>query len=130
MSTKIQEFSDLDLDFIPHPISGDLIPLKNADAVKRSIRNLIFTDVYERPFQPKLGSGIRQMLFEPMNPLTQKSLEISVQDLIRRHEPRASLMSVVVKSNVNEDGYDITITFAVDRISEIITTQIFLERLR
>lgn len=130
MPPVVKKYKDLDLDFIPHPVSGDLISLKDSDAVKRSIRNLILTNVYERFFQPNLGSGIRQLLFEPINPLTQKSIEIAVQDVLRKYEKRASIISVVANVNPDENGYDITITFAVDAISEVITVDIFLERVR
>lgn len=130
MPPVVKKYRDLDLDFIPHPVSGDLISLKDADAVKRSVRNLILTDVYERFFQPNLGSGIKQLLFEPINPLTQKSIEIAVQDVLRKYEKRASVLSVQADVNADENGYDVTITFAVDAISEVLTVDIFLERVR
>lgn len=130
MPPVVKKYKDLDLDFIPHPVSGDLVSLKDADAVKRSIRNLILTDVYERFFQPNLGSGIKQLLFEPINPLTQKSIEIAVEDVIRKYEKRASIISVVANVNPDENGYDVNITFAVDAISEVISVDVFLERVR
>jgi phage baseplate assembly protein W len=130
MPSIVKRYKDLDLNLIPHPTSGDIISLKDADAVKRSIRNLVLTGVYERLFQPRLGSGIQQLLFEPINPLTQKSIEIAIEDVIRKSEKRASLLSVVANSNIEENGYNITITFAIDAISEIATVDMFLERVR
>lgn len=130
MPVIIEEFSDLDLDFIPHPVSGDIIPIKDVDAVKRSVRNLIFTSVYERLFQPKLGSGVKQHLFENINPSTQISLEGAIKDVLKKHERRCTIISVVAKVNADENGYDVTLTFAVDKISEILTVDMFLERVR
>lgn len=130
MPKVAREFSDLDLDLTPHPVSGDLIPLRDADAVKRSVRNLIFTNVYERPFQPKLGSGLRQLLFEQINPLTRKSIEEAVKQVIRQHEKRATLIDVVAQVNADENGYNCTITFSIDNLSEVVEVDIFLERIR
>lgn len=130
MSKVSQEFSDLDLDFIPHPASGDLIPLKDANAVKRSVRNLILTNVYERPFQPKLGSGLAQLLFEPINPLTQQSIKEAVSRIINSYEKRASLIDVEVSVLPDENGYECSITFGIDNISEFATVEVFLERAR
>lgn len=128
MPAVITTFQDLDLDFTPHPVSGDIIPLKDADAVKRSVRNLILTSVYERLFQPKLGSGVTQLLFEPINPSTQIALEGAIKDVLKKHERRCTIISVVAKVNADENGYDVTLTFAIDKISEILTVDMFLER--
>lgn len=130
MPPIVRQFSDLDLDFIPHPVSGDIIPLKDADAVKRSVRNLVLTGIYERLFQPKLGSGITQLLFEPINPLTQTSIEVAIKDVLRQHEKRATILSVVVNVSPDENGYEVTLTFSVDQLSEILTVDMFLERVR
>jgi len=126
----VKKYKDLDLDFIPHPVSGDLLPLKDADAVKRSVRNLILTGLYERVFQPKIGSGVRELLFELINPLTQKSIEIAIEDVLRKHEKRITLISTLASVNTEENGYNITITFSVDAISEILVVDMFLERVR
>lgn len=130
MPPVVKTYSDLDLDFIPHPVSGDILPLRDADAVKRSVRNLILTGVYERMFQPKLGSGIKQLLFEPINPLTQTSIQVAVQDVLRRFEKRVSILETHVSVRPDENGYNVTLTFAIDTISEVLTVDVFLERIR
>lgn len=126
----VRQYSDLDLDFIAHPLSGDIVPLLDVDSVKRSIRNLILTATNERYFQPNLGSGLKQLLFENISPLTARTLEIMAEDVIKYNEPRASVINV--KANINDDynGYDIVITFAVDRLSIIDSVDVFLEKVR
>jgi hypothetical protein len=104
--------------------------LEGVDAVKRAVRNLILSGVYERPFRPNLGSGIRQYLFEPINPLTKASIESAIKDVLRTYEPRITILSVVANVNADENGYDCQITFAVDNQSEIVSIEVFLERVR
>ena len=130
MSLVNKTFSDLNLDFVPHPASGDIIPLKNVEAIKRSIRNLVFTNVYERPFQPKLGSGLRQLLFEPVTPVIQNLIREHVKDLLRVHEKRATVVEVEVTVNPDENGYEANIIFSVNNFSVIESVDVFLKRVR
>lgn len=130
MSKISKKFSDLNLDFTPHPVSGDIVPLRDADSVKRSLRNLMFTGTYERLFQPDLGANLRKLLFEPITPMTQLSLQITISDIIRVHEPRVSIINLQVSIPSTEDGYNVHLVFAVDNLSEVTTANFFLERLR
>ena len=123
-------YLDLDLDFSPHPVSKDIIPLKNSAAVGRSLRNLLFTAKNERLFNPMFGTDIRNLLFEPMSPATTGTLKTIIVDTVREYEPRAKLMDVVVVANEDENRYDITLTYAIDALSEITNYNFFLERLR
>lgn len=130
MPAVTRKYSDIDLDFIAHPVSGDINTLKGVDAVKRAVRNLVLSAVYERPFRPNLGSGVRQYLFEPINPLTKASIETAVKDVLRIYERRVTVLNVIANVNADENGYNLTITFAVDNESEIASVDIFLERIR
>lgn len=130
MAGIFKKIADLDLDFIPHPVSKDIIPLKDAEAVKRSIRNLMFTSKYERLFQPNLGANLKRLLFEPITPATELGIKLTIRDIISAYEPRAKVINLTVKISDNEDGYDIALVFAVDQISEFIAVDFFLERLR
>lgn len=130
MPGVIKQYSDFDINFDAHPVTGDIVALKNVDAIKKSVRNLIYSDFNERPFQNNLGSGIRQSLFQNISPLTKKSIEIAVQDVLRTYEKRITLISAVANVSADENGYDVTITFAINNISEIVTVDIFLERIR
>ena len=93
------KYEDLDLDFIAHPTTGDITTKSDLEAVKRSVRNLVLTSKYERPFQPFLHSGIRGMLFEPLTAITAFSIRQNIIDVIKQYEPRASLMNVRVTAD-------------------------------
>ena len=123
-------YSDISTNFSIHPIRGDLVLLTNEDAVKRSIRNLLFTDVFERPFSPDLGSGINQLLFENINRDTEWIMTEKITEVINNFEPRADLISVAVKALPDENAFSIVITFAViDNIVPVIL-DLVLKRVR
>ena len=126
----IRQYSDLDLTFTKHPVKKDLVLSLGDQAVIRSIRNLLLTNHYERPFQPQLGSNVRKMLFEPVSPLTANFLQREIEDVIKNYEPRASLESVVVDAQPDRNYYGITITFYIVNQSNPITINFLLQRLR
>lgn len=123
-------YLDLDLDFSPHPVSKDIIPLKNSDAVSRALRNLLFTSKNEKPFNPMFGAEIKKLLFEPMSPATTGTIKNVIIGAVREYEPRAKLIDVVVDGNEDQNRYDITLTYSIDALSEITKYTFFLERLR
>jgi phage baseplate assembly protein W len=125
-----KKFSDLDLDFTPHPISGDIIPLTDSSAIKRSIRNILFTGMNERLFNPEFGANLRQLLFDPINPGTKQTLILSITNSIKVFEPRATLIDLKVKVSPDENAYEVTIIISIDNISEVVAYDLFLERLR
>ena len=84
-----QVFKDINLSLARHPITGDIATLSNVEAVKRSVRNLVNTNFYERPFHPEIGSNVRSVLFEPVSPIVATVLERHVRDVIANFEPRA-----------------------------------------
>jgi phage baseplate assembly protein W len=130
MAETTKKITDLDFDFVAHPVSGDIIPLKNGDAIKRAIRNLMFTGYYERVFQPSLGANLKQLLFEPITPMTEMSIRILITDVIQAFEPRAKIINLDVRVSPDENGYNVYLLFAIDQISEVVTVDFFLERLR
>ena len=103
MSRVSKKFSDLNFDFMPHPVSGDIVPLKDSESVKRSLRNLMLTGTYERLFQPDLGANLKQLLFEPISPMTQLSIQLLISDIIRLYEPRVSIVNLQVSIPSTED---------------------------
>jgi phage baseplate assembly protein W len=128
-SDKIK-YSDIDLDFIPHPVSQDIVPLSNAEAVKRALRNLLFTAKNERIFNPNFGANLRKLLFEPINPGTRQTLKLMIENTINMFEPRVDLQYVNVYINEDANGYDVTIGFTIDATSDATQFTMFLERLR
>tara|TARA_B100001094_G_C18159949_1_gene788664 strand:+ start:1393 stop:1818 length:426 start_codon:yes stop_codon:yes gene_type:complete len=123
-------YRDLDLDFGRHPVTGDVNVLEDADAVKRSVRNIINTSHYERPFHPELGSDIRNLLFENVNPLTAMSIKKKVLECLAIYEPRATVENVIIEPNMDTHTYGIEIYFYVKGIPTQQKIDSFLERLR
>jgi phage baseplate assembly protein W len=133
--TRRFDYSDLDLDFIPHPTTGDVVKKKGIDAIKRSVRNLILTNFYDRPFQSYIGSNAQKILFDNINPLTAIFLKDAVIEVISNYEPRVKLFEdenrgVIVQVDPDNNGYRVQITFTVINRGEPATINLFLERLR
>ena len=126
-----QIYSDLDLFFNKKTTSKDISKVTNIQAVKRSVRNLILTNHYEKPFHPEIGSGIRAILFEPITPLVSHVLTRKVEDVIENFEPRARLIGVKASPDLDRNAYEITIEFyVVNAPTELVDLTVMLERLR
>ena len=128
---NVRQYSDLDLFFSKKATSKDISKVTDIQAVKRSIRNLVLTNHYEKPFHPEIGSGVRGILFEPMTPLTAHILTRKIEDVIENFEPRARLISVRAQPNLDRNEYECTVTFfVVNAPTELVDLTLFLERLR
>ena len=126
-----QVYSDIDLFFGPKIGSKDISKLTDFTAVKRSVRNLVLTNFYEKPFHPEIGSGVRDILFEPMTPLTAHVLTRKIEEVIENFEPRAILVGVRATPNLDNNAYNVAIEFyVVNAPTELVNMEILLERLR
>ena len=126
-----QIFTDLNLNMVRHPVTGDIAKLSNVEAVKASVRNLINTNKGERPIHPEIGSNIRKALFDPMSSAVSSSIKTFVRDLIETYEPRAELVSVDTTEDFDNNTYNVTITFyLINSPSGVQSMNILLERLR
>jgi phage baseplate assembly protein W len=123
-------YRDLNLSFIANPVRKDISTLSDADAVQRSVMNLVLTKHYERPFHPEIGCNVTAMLFENITAITAINIKRSIEDVLRNFEPRATATSVVVNPNLEENGYNITINFFVNNVRDQVSVSVFLERLR
>ena len=123
-------YSDLDLDFTRNPVTSDIVKLNDVDSVKRSVKNLIQTNHYERPFHPEIGSDIRGLLFENMPPLTALNLERKVIEVLTNFEPRAKIVNVIAQPQEDANRYHIQISFYVVGISTPVVVETYLTRLR
>ena len=123
-------YKDLDLDFGRNHVTNDVNKLTDVEADKRSVRNLILTNHYERPFHPEIGSGIRGLLFEPISPLTSIALQRKVEEVLLNFEPRINLVQVLSNADIDRNAYRLTIKFYVIGVQNPITVETFLERLR
>lgn len=133
--TRKPDYSDIDLDFIANPVTGDLLKKTGVDAIKRSIRNLILTNFYDRPFRSYIGSNAQKILFDNINPLTANFLKDAVMEVITNFEPRVELIEdgfggVQVNVDPDNNGYNVSISFIIINRGEPATISIFLERIR
>ena len=106
-------FKDISASFQINPLNDDLIPLMNATAIARSVRNLVFTSPGDVPFNPVLGSRVSELLFEPMDNITSIALKEEIEDTIRNFEPRVKLEEVQVTPDFDEIQYDIIIKYII-----------------
>ena len=126
-----RKYSDLDLFFGKKSSDSDIQNITDIKAVKRSVRNLVLLNHYEKPFHPEIGSGVRDMLFELMTPVTAQILARKVEDVINNYEPRARLVGVTSIPNLDRNMYEVSIEFyVVNQPTELVDLSIMLERLR
>lgn len=126
--TKI--YSDIDFTFTKKPVTGDVALSYDNQAVIRSVRNILSTKHYERPFNPALGSNVDALLFEPFSPITASSLETEITNTINSYEPRAILKEVVVNPQPDKNAYSVSITFYIENATLPTTVTLLLERNR
>lgn len=123
-------YSDIDLNFTAHPVTGDLAVKYDVNAVKQSLKTLLLTQYYERPFQPELGSPIYGMLFEPLDVITANTLKLQIELLIRNHEPRVVDQSVTVTPLFDQNAFKVDIYFYVIGLPDPMTYSTILKRRR
>jgi len=128
---NVRQYRDLDLFFAKKSGSKDVRKVTDIQAVKRSVRNLVLLNHYEKPFHPEIGSGIRDMLFENMSSITAFVLSKKIEDVIENFEPRVRLISVRADPNLDRNEYEVTIEFfVVNTPTELVDLTVFLEVLR
>jgi len=123
-------YSDLDLTFNRLPVTNDVALSYDEQAVVRSVRNLLLTNFYERPFQPNLGSNLNTLLFEPVNNLTASLLSDEITNVIRNFEPRAKVNDINVVPNADHNSFTATISFYIGNNTAPTSVNLFLQRSR
>ena len=126
----VRDFRDLDLSFNIHPVKKDINKHVGVKAVINSIKNLVLTNHYEKPFQPEIGSIVRKLLFENIDELTSIALQREIAQVIANYEPRASVSKVYVFADFDNNGFNVEVEFSVINQSDPITITFFLERIR
>ena len=127
----VRIYTDLDLFFGQNNRTKDINVLTDVQAVKRSVRNLVLLNAFEKPFHPEISSGVRDTLFENMTPVTAIILSRHIEDVIRNFEPRVNLAGVRATPNLDKNEYEVTIEFyIVNTPTELVELSILLERLR
>ena len=128
---NVRQYADLDLFFGKKSSDSDISTVKDVQAVKRSIRNLVQLNSYDKPFHPEITSGVREMLFELMSPVTAAILARKIEDVINNFEPRARLVGVRALPDFDRNAYEIVVEFyIVNAPTELVDLTVMLERLR
>ena len=130
MATNKKSYADLSFDFTANPQTGDVATVKDAVSVKRGIKNVLLTAPFERLFQPEFGSGIKNILFEPMTPLTEQRLSDACADAIDAWEKRASVIDITVISEEEYNRYRVAIKFSINNSLVEEQVDVFLNRER
>jgi len=123
-------YSDLDLRFLPNPVTGDIAMSYNEQAVIRSIQNILYTSPYEKLFDPTVGSGIPALLFEPVSPLTASSIEDEIVRLISNYEPRATIYQLNVSANADQDSFQVSLYVFIGNNTTPTAINLILQRNR
>jgi phage baseplate assembly protein W len=128
--TLTKRYSDIDLSFTRIPGRNDIALSYDEMAVVRSVRNLLLTKNYERLFQPNIGSRVQQMLFEPVDFLTAQSLRTEIENVIKNHEPRVKIDSILVIADPDNNSYSVDLQFFIGNNVEPTAINLILERTR
>jgi len=127
---SVKIFKDLNLDFQQNTATKDIQKIEDVESVKRSVRNLVSLNYYEKPFHPEIGSNIRGLLFENITPQISHYIGKQLELLIRNYEPRCRLVNVENMPDLDKNGYSVSVSFYVVNVSNPVTVETFLERLR
>jgi phage baseplate assembly protein W len=125
-----RQYTDLDLNFNIHPVKKDINKSVDEMAVINSVKNLILTNHYERPFHPEIGSNIQKLLFENMDKVTASAIEREIQQVISNFEPRVIVNYISVSPDFDNNRFNIGMEFQIINRTEPITIQFFLQRVR
>lgn len=121
---------DLDLSLKIHPIRKDIIPLKDDNAIKNAIRNLLVSNFSDRPFARDKGANLRSLLFEPADTITEVAMVQNIRKVIRKYEPRVKIIKISVNNLADQNAYRIIVRFLIKETDGLDNVEIILRRLR
>jgi phage baseplate assembly protein W len=130
VSKILKQYRDIDLDMTIHPLTDDLVQLKNIDAINKSLRNILKTGTGQRVFDPDFGSTINTSLFEPMDMMTAHTLQTQIENAIMLHEKRVRVTQVIVLPDHDSNAYDVFVHYTPKNSNRNETLELFLKRLR
>ena len=130
MARNTRTYSDIDFNFTVHPVTKDISRKFDDNAIKQSIKNLLLTRNFERPFHSEIGSPIRQLLFEPVGPMFIAMLERAIIDVINNFEPRVQVLDVQVNDEIDSNAVYVTLEYKIVNTERPVTLEFALERTR
>lgn len=128
--SKKNPWRDLDLNLVPHPIRGDIVPLRDDNAIKQAVRNLLVSNFFDRPFQAELGANLKGLLFEPADYITRIDIKDGIQNVLTKYEPRIQLLGINVEDLSDQNAYRILVVFRIKEYDTEESVEIVLRRLR
>lgn len=129
-TSRIKGWKDLDLSLTLHPVRKDIVPLKDDNAIKNSVKNLLISNFYERPFSRDKGANLKALLFEPADAITEIALRDNITRVLNKYEPRITVLRVRILHEVDSNSYNITVTFKIKEYDTNQSVEIVLRRLR
>ena len=127
-------YKDFSLFFTPNPVTGDVTQVTDVQDIKRSVRNLVLTNRFDKPFHPEIASHVRDLLFEPFTPITQTLVRNRIETVLENYEPRVSVTSVDIVDpefqHMDNNSLNVSINFTLKNDPNIQTVDILLERIR
>ncbi len=130
LSTHTRGWADLDLDFAKHPVTKDIVRKTDVEAVKRSVRNLIRTNRYEKHFHPEIDGGVTRHLFGLSTAHTKHDIELAIRTCLKNFESRVEVNDIRISGDLDRNGFNVSIYFTVVNSPEPIEVSLFLERIR
>ena len=130
ITSRVKGWRDLDLSLTLHPIRKDIIPLKDDNAIKNSVKNLLLSNFYERPFSRDIGANLRALLFEPADAITNIALRENIASVIGKYEQRVTILGIEIKYQEDSNAYNITVIFKIKEFDTNESVEIVLRRLR
>ena len=127
---SVRTFKDLNLDFARNTVTNDVVKIEDVEAIKRSVKNLINTQFYERPFHPELGCGVRDLLFENYTPMTGIFIRRKIEEVLNNYEPRANISSIAVNEQEDRNALDVIVNFYVLNLPNPVSVTTTLQRIR
>ena len=127
---SVKIYKDLNLDFQQNTATKDIQKITDVESVKRSVRNLINLNYYEKPFHPEIGSNLRGLLFENITAQISHYMSKQIELLIKNYEPRCRMVEVVNRPDMDRNGYSVSVSFYVVNTPDPIQVETFLKRLR
>ena len=125
-----KSFADLDLSLPIHPLKKDITPLKDDEAIKNAVKNLILTNFYERPFQPDKGANLVALLFEHADSFTALEIEEAIKDVLRIYEPRIRVKRVICNDDTQLNAWRVTVNYTIRSFGIPSKVGVVLKRLR
>lgn len=130
ISRNTRQYSDFNLLFTTHPSTADINKKYDEEAIKASVRNLISTKNYERPFHPEIGCQIFSLLFENFTPITKQIMKRTIFDVIEKFEPRVQVLDVIIRDKPENNAIDLDIVFRINNTDRPITLRTAITRVR